>query len=249
MRFSLSQLHVCMPNTVQSDHVEVIEEDMSNLIQAPSTSNDSSSYPTTVRGLYLRRRRRRGDKTTKKNEYTLFWIYGGAYLAGDTTGNSAAADWFSSKCDDVDVFIPEFRLAPQANIHEVLWDVSLAYCWLCNKRKRTVGTDPSKIVLLGISSGAAIGVRLMQYIAEHQQRNEVLEPPFIAETVRDVTMPQAAVLFGPYVDFTTEEEDYDKTNSSFHHYSRLDLVVTESVQEYGLPYLDDFIPDGKSKVE
>lgn len=244
MRFSLSQLHVCMPHEVQWHKNVVKVDEAAPGVEEPRRTS-SGSYPARVRGLYLRHNQELAEEGgNEPSEWAVFWIFGGAYLAGDAVGNSAAADWFGHRLG-MDVFVPQFRLAPEANIHEVLWDVVVAYRWFCARVK-----DPSKILLLGISSGAAIGVRLMQFISEYRRGLRPLQPTIIEPLLQGqgMVMPQAAVLFGPYVDFTTEDPGTDK-NGSFHHYSRLDLVVNEAVQEYGLPYIEKFIPDGCSKEE
>lgn len=224
MRFSLSQLYVCTPNVVKAHRVETIEQEMplvsSSDLQIPACQKEHA----TVRGLFLHQKE-------IPTEHTIFWVYGGAYLAGDPLGNSSAADWVARETG-MDVFCPEFRLAPDGDIEDVLWDVCLAYKWLLSMR-----TDPSKIFLLGISSGAAIAIRLMQLIAE-QQQGETTLPDYIPKLG---SQPKGAVLFGPYIDYT------DPKKGTFLHYPRLDLVVNESVQNHGLPYLDDFIPDGRRK--
>lgn len=221
MRFSLSQLYVCTPNVVQS-RVENVMEQAMNDIHAPEKQKGN----VTVRGMYIHQ----ADAPTNK---TIFWVYGGAYLAGDTLGNSSSADWFAKKCN-MDVFLPEFRLAPEADLDDVMWDVCLAYRWLTER------VDPSNIIFLGISSGGAICVRLMQMIAE-QNRGEELMPLYMSCLLQDTNMPNAAVLFGPYLDYT------EPKRGSFLHYRTLDLIVNESVQDYGLPYLEGFIPDGRRR--
>lgn len=220
MRFSLSQLYACTPNTVQS-RVENVEDQIM-IDPTPEKQKDNC----TVRGMYLHQAETRTEKT-------IFWAVGGAYLGGDPLGNSSAADWVGNKCK-MDVFVPDFRLAPEADLDDVMWDVCLAYKWLTQR------VEPSNIVLLGISSGGAVCVRLMQMIAE-LHRGEELVPSYIAPLLRDSKMPKGAVLFGPYIDYTEPKQ------GSFLHYPRLDLVVTESVQDYGLPYLDDFIPSGRRR--
>jgi acetyl esterase/lipase len=89
--------------------------------------------------------------------------------------------------------------------------VKKAYRWLSNKVD-----DPSKILLLGISSGAAICVRLMQLIAE-QQRGEDMLPSYITHAIENAKMPKGAALFGPYVDYTEPKV------GSFLHYPASEL--------------------------
>jgi acetyl esterase/lipase len=248
MRFSLSQLHVCSPNVVPSKSIQHIEENMLSSSSSSSSLLTNNNVPKrqtdhcTVRGLYL----------NKPNaSTTIFWIYGGAYLAGDTHGNVAVADWVAEYCGGVNVFLPEFRLAPAANLEDVLWDVVLAYKWLLSNC-----VDPKKIIVLGISSGGAVAVKLMQLIRDHNNNNNNNTKgkggePLLPESIRGLffekeekeknttsssfQMPMAAALFAPYVDYTEPKK------GSFLHYARHDLIVNESVQEYGLPYLGPFL--------
>jgi acetyl esterase/lipase len=235
MRFSLSQLHAVTPNIVRARRVEHIEE---QVMMDDDNNNNDNNIPlvqkdfTTVRGMFLHQ-----ADDDKPTDHCLFWVYGGAYLAGDTLGSSSSADFVAQHCG-MDVFLPQFRLAPEGTLDDVLWDICLAYQWLVRSRSRrnnNTGDNASKIIILGVSSGAAICVRLMQIIAE-QQRDEIILPPYLPNMVGQ--MPKAAVLLGPYIDYTEPKE------GSFLHYPRLDLIVNESVQDYGLPYLEEFIPEG-----
>mmetsp|Transcript_20222 Transcript_20222/g.49598 ORF Transcript_20222/g.49598 Transcript_20222/m.49598 type:complete len:475 (+) Transcript_20222:69-1493(+) len=228
MRFSLSQLYVCTPNVVEAYKVETIEQQMPFNVK----SEEEIIIPPcqqrhkTVRGMFLHQ----GKEPT---EHIIFWIYGGAYLAGDVLGNSSSADWVA-KQTKMDVFVPDFRLAPDGDMDDVLWDVALAYKWLLDK----TGKDASQIFFLGISSGGAVCVRLMQLMVEQQNGDKKTMPEYIPKLGAP---PKGAVLFGPYVDYTEEKK------GSFLHYPRMDLVVNEAVQRDGLPYLEKFIPDGKRK--
>jgi monoterpene epsilon-lactone hydrolase len=253
MRFSLSQLHVCTPNIVQAHGVEYIDVNMDMDIEIPAIQKDHAR----VRGLFL-------HQTDTPTEHVLFWVYGGAYLAGDAVGNSSSADWIARQCQ-MDVFIPEFRLAPDGDLDDVLWDVCLAYQWLVasessssssssSSASSSLRKDPTKVFLVGVSSGAAICVRLMQIIAQQdrsaaaaagkkQDKNENATLPSLPSYLPNMRgkMPKAAVLFAPYVDYTEPKK------GSFRYYPRLDLIVNESVQEYGLPYLESFIPNGRRR--
>jgi monoterpene epsilon-lactone hydrolase len=229
MRFSLSQLNACTPNVVESA-VTTVRHEMILTDGVPLTQTDHC----VVTGLYLHS----GDgaanvSAANTNSKTIFWIYGGAYLAGDAVGNSSAADWIGRRANK-HVFVPTIRLAPEANLDDVLWDACLAYKYLCQS------VDPNNIVVLGISSGAAIAVRLLQLIAE-QKRNEELMPSYLSTVVKGLKMPQSAVLFGPYIDYTMPKK------GSFLHYAKHDLIVNEAVQDYGLPYLEKFIPNGRRR--
>ncbi len=225
MRFSLSQLYVIAPNEPPtSDRVTLIDE-------RPEFWKDESPPPkqkdsSRVGGLYIHRHGK--SETTEK---IIFWIYGGAYLAGDARGNSAAADWMGSRCD-MDVFIPNIRLAPEASIDDVLWDTCLAYKWLSSR----VDEPSEQVIVLGISSGGALATRLMQLIGQQSRKEPIGVPEYFSKVLDGMKMPLAGILFAPYVDYEREKK------GSFLHYPKHDLVVTESVQQHGLPYLEDFIP-------
>lgn len=226
MRFFLSQLHVIAPNPPPPPcRIEAVCE---------SPDLDALGIPLSevrpearkVKGWYIYRH----DKS-KPTEKVIFWLYGGAYLAGDVRGNSATADWVGQQCD-MDVFVPHTSLAPEHSLDEILWDVCLAYKWFTSRIP-----DPSKQVYIwGISSGGATATRLMQLISQYSRGEPTGLPNYFNPLFKDTPLPTAGILFGPYVDYEPNQK------GSFLHYPRLDLIVTESVQENGLPYLDTCIP-------
>ncbi|KAL3917906.1 MAG: hypothetical protein SGILL_004493, partial [Bacillariaceae sp.] len=248
IRFSLGQLYVMSPTEIPTaDRVESINIDERSELRKQSVGIPASQEAhCTVQGLYIHCKGNKISNTAtnenyneeaKKSRKLIFWIYGGAYLGGDCRGNITPADEFGTDCDMDGVFIPHFRLAPEATIDDVLWDVCLAYQWAC----RELVEDASRqIVVLGLSSGAGVGLRLMQLISERQQTPKVPLQPSTLESLLDnstaMQQPCGAIFFGPYVNYT------EPKTGSFLHYAKHDLVVSEAVQEYGLPYLNDFIP-------
>lgn len=250
IRFSLGELHVVSRSEVPEPSRVVWINDDSFLSgqDVPASQLDHC----TVRGMCIRRifgDSNGGETTdddddddglpgTKDGRRVLFWIYGGAYLAGDCQSNSAVVDEFIHDCGLDAAFVPQFRLAPEATMDDVLWDVCLAYAWLC----RRVDDPATQIVVAGVSSGGALALRLVQLIAERSRGEDVL-PSLLAPLLDGggaaavpCRQPLAVVMFGPYVDYT------EPKIGSFLHFAKHDLVVSEAVQEYGLPYLDGFIP-------
>lgn len=127
------------------------------------------------------------------------------------------------------------RLAPEYRADDIVWDVCLAYRWLCQRR------DPSKILLLGISSGGALGIMLMQNLAKMARgETQTVLPSFVEPALRDLQMPAGCTLFGPFVDFT-------EPTGALWHYQKHDLIVNQSVLDVGLPYLETHIPNGERK--
>lgn len=246
--FSLSQLHVCSPHSVNyKKNVEFINSDMADTTNKTDVNiPKEQSQHSTVQGLYIHANGKEQDQSKVKPNNVIFWIYGGAYLGGDSVGNSAAAGYIS-KQTGLDVFLPEFRLAPQAKLVDVLWDIALAYKWLLLKvqnQRQEQGKDNPKIFMWGISSGGASVVRLMQFIIEQEQNSKSIRPNYLPDLKGG--MPDGAVLFGPYCDYDyrnfTEE-------GSWNNYDRVDLIVTEAVKECGLTYLDDFILPDETETE
>jgi epsilon-lactone hydrolase len=233
MRFALSQLHVWTPTRMTAARATHIHEE-----QQQVDEDMTSSTNNTVHGIFLHRHA--SKETTEQG--CIFWIYGGAFLAGDAPGNAAIADWVGN-ATGMDVFIPSIRLAPEANMDEILWDVCLAYRWLCRHLRQGEGQQkrqsPIRIQLLGISSGGALCTRLMQLLAEHE-RGEAIVPAILEPLLagNDMKMPCGAVLLGPFVDYTPAQ-------GSLLECAKHDLVVHDRVLESGLPYLETHIPPGK----
>lgn len=128
----------------------------------------------------------------------------------------------------VDAFLPNFRLMPEYDYDEILWDVVLAYMYLVHER----GVNPANILLLGISSGGGIVTRVLQAIAEVNKKGKEGEEVFsnsaaIESLLRSSSynqsqklMPAGAVLLCPFVDYTEPE-------GSFTEYPAHDLVVNQ----------------------
>jgi acetyl esterase/lipase len=224
IRFSLSQLSVWTPTPILSQ-IETINEPVASLVDNIAPPEEQKDH-CTVQGLYV-------HSSTGDSDWCLFWIYGGAFLAGDTHGNTGPAEMVGRQTN-MDVFLPQHRLCPESTMNDMMWDICLAYTWLCQHRKRQ-GKDPCKILLLGISSGAGLAVRLLQSIAESRRDNDNPLPNYLSIILssndNDVPMPAGAALLGPFADYTTAK-------GSLIHYAEHDLIVNQRVLDAGLPYLD-----------
>lgn len=146
-----------------------------------------------------------------------------------STNNSHAivtAEYVGRKCGK-DVFLPQYRLLPEHSFDDMLWDTALAYSYLTKVR----GIKPSNIILFGISSGAGLCCRLMQFMGELQRKETPLEPVYMSSILDASIMPGGAVLMCPFVDYTEPE-------GTFAHYQAHDLIVNQSVTELGFPYFE-----------
>lgn len=158
MRFSLSQLSVWTlhPFQCRVEHIVAHETTIGISRDANSSTGRTNQHhhhynsdkgfhskpgnPHQVEGYWI-------HVAAQPTEYTLFWVFGGAFLAGDALGNLGPAEIYG-KSANMDVFVPTHRLAPDVTMNEILWDVHLSYQWLVQQK-----SNPRKIVLLGISSG------------------------------------------------------------------------------------------------
>ena len=181
MRFSLSQLSVWHPpeayphclRTYGTGNagtrriarrpkaiVKEISYDMKDTCMLATGITDTAAEGSTVvTGYYIQ------HDPTKPSDKVLFWLYGGAYLAGDSHGNIPIADKFSQRCNEMDVFLPNYRLLPENSFFDSLHDVIQAYEYLVTVR----GVKPENITCLGISSGGGLVVRLFQTLAERRR--------------------------------------------------------------------------------
>ena len=218
MRFSLSQLTVWTNTPLTARVVRIDQEYTSTPIKnVPNVQKEHCR----VQGIYLHTM---GAPTEK----VIFWLYGGAFLSGDVDGNTGPAENVG-RTVGMDVFLPTYRLLPECTFDDMLWDVALAYSYLVNERKMA----PKNIILFGISSGSGLAMRLLEFVAE-LQRNEPLEPPYVAPLLSPDIMPAGAVLMCPFVDYT-------EPKGTFAEYGKHDLVVNQSVMEVGIPYFEKIL--------
>lgn len=257
MRFFLKEVNSSAPNDPPTpERIKVMDQDMT-VQPFDVTIPTQQVRHRRVEGWYIRQSNDNNCSTSNKSnpttnasqkntrKGTIFWIYGGAYLAGDSRGNSSAADYLANHSNMNTVFVPTFRLAPEADLFDVLWDICLAFYWLqceLEQKSKSTGQPVEPIYIVGISSGAAIATRLVQLMAQQGRKEDLNVPNYFALLVQRLNLSNVggAVLFNPYVDYTQLYEHERK--GSFLHYAKHDLVVNQAVQEYGLPYLKNFIP-------
>ena len=190
---------------------------------APPTTNSSttpiSNDPTTVTGYIIQHQHKPSSKI-------LFYLYGGAYLGGDSLGNLHYAEKISQQSASshesiMDIFVPNYRLLPEYTFFDALYDVCLSFEYLVLVK----GYHPKDIILFGISSGGGLCIRLMQRIIEFQKAylscNKNDKGKIEKQGVAVLTnVPRGAVLMSPFVDYT-------EPKGSFLEYTKHDLIVNE----------------------
>jgi monoterpene epsilon-lactone hydrolase len=142
---------------------------------------------------------------------------------------SRSAEKVGQLCQYSDIFLPNYRLLPEYSFHDALHDVLQSYEYLITVR----GVCPSKVLLLGVSSGGGLIVRLLQTLAEYSvttNPTKVTHQDAFSHTPL-IRMPMGAVLLSPFVDYTEPQ-------GSFVEYTAHDLIVNQSVFEVGIPYFE-----------
>ena len=195
MRYALSQMHVnhspdmyptwnslmkksppCSCRNKSNGHkygihghvYEIFHEMDTKRTQSKQSKALDSTTDMTVTGKYI-------QQSSRPSEKVIFWIYGGAFLAGDVDGNLGVAEKMGMMVGQEgqmrDLFIPDYRLVPEHNLDDAVHDIILAYEWLIYER----GVKSENVVLLGISSGGGLAILLMQALAEFQRKMEEKE--------------------------------------------------------------------------
>jgi acetyl esterase/lipase len=183
------------------------------------TTTKSSATEMTVTGQYI-------QHSSRPSQKVLFWIYGGAFLAGDSKGNLGIAEKMGMVCgvesadtegnvvDMRDVFIPDYRLVPEYHLDDAIHDVTLAYEYLIFER----GVRPEDVVLLGISSGGGLVALLLQALEAAQRMFDQMGEENRTYASIPAGLPSGGVLMSPFVDYT-------EPFGSMREYTKHDLIV------------------------
>lgn len=177
----------------------------------------TSAAEMTVTGQYI-------QHASQPSRKVIFWIYGGAFLAGDSKGNMGIAEKMGMLCADDeggmrDVFIPDYRLVPESHLDDAIHDCMMAYEYLIYER----GVQPEDITLVGISSGGGLVVLLLQALAKAKQdycKKKGNCESNDNENIECVPMPVGGVLIGPFVDYT-------EPKGSMKEFVKHDLIVNQ----------------------
>jgi len=169
------------------------------LTDSPTTSATSTSIEDNiVTGQYIQ------HDINQPSQKVILWIYGGAFLAGDSIGNIGIAEKMGLICNNRDVFIPDYRLVPEYHLNDAIHDITLAYEYLLLVRN----IKAEDIILVGVSSGGGLVVLLLQALAA--KKNNATHN----------IMPAGGVMMGPFVDYT-------EPKGSMKDYIKHDLIVNQ----------------------
>lgn len=85
-------------------------------------------------------------------------LHGGGFVAGTAQREDAASRQMSRYLGCV-VLVPDYRLAPEWPYPAALDDASAALCWL-REQAPSLGVDPARIALRGVSAGGGLAAGL-----------------------------------------------------------------------------------------
>lgn len=112
------------------------------------------------------------------SEQTILYCHGGGYLFGSPLAYRSFSTHLAKNAG-ANVFVLDYRLAPEHPFPAAADDALAAYRWLLESR------DPQQIVLAGDSAGAGLCLSLMWQIKE-----------------AGLPMPAAGILLSPYADLS-----------------------------------------------
>jgi len=152
----------------------------------------------------------------------LFWVFGGAFFAGDIKGNRGFAARYARQLG-ADAFVMDYRLLPEARINEAFLDGTRAYEYVLTRKA------PHKIMCGGISAGAGLLANALQCAASTDPK--VRKWAFYGTD--PTPQPAGAMLIGPFVDFTVPESN----EAAIVKNSATDFIVTQRIIELCAPLL------------
>ncbi len=109
----------------------------------------------------------------------IFYVHGGGFTLGGGTTYAGFASWIAA-VSGADVYLPDYRLAPEHPYPAPIDDLFAAYGTLLE-----LGPAPARVAIMGDSAGGALAVSLTLVLAE-----------------MEVPAPAALVLISPFLDLS-----------------------------------------------
>ncbi|KAJ3312358.1 hypothetical protein HDU76_002901 [Blyttiomyces sp. JEL0837] len=153
-----------------------------------------------------------------KSQKVILYLHGGAYVIGNPQVYRLLTSRIAMETG-CRVFIPHYRLAPEAPFPAALHDALAAYLYLLNPHHPTFACTrtghrhphiheaiaPTEIILMGDSAGGGLCMSLLNYLKDY------LSWP---NGVPMIPLPSSAILFSPWVDLTFQGQSW-RTNADF----------------------------------
>lgn len=94
----------------------------------------------------------------------VLWLHGGALICGSRKMFPEDQRQFYNN-RGWDVFVPDYRLAPEASMDEILDDVRAAFAWLRGGEARSLGVDGDRVAAVGMSAGGYLALLCGLHVA------------------------------------------------------------------------------------
>jgi len=136
-----------------------------------------------VHGIYMR-----CATPSVEDPPVILYFFPGAFFGGDFKDNRGFVGRYCEKLQ-CDAFLADYRLCPEHTIQDAYEDGCRAYEWLLTRKAR------EKIIVMGVSSGGGLGLRVLQMAATMDQtscfRCHPVPQPAAAVLVHSLTTAQA----------------------------------------------------------
>lgn len=117
----------------------------------------------------------------------ILQLHGGGYIGSMRNAYRSFAGLYNELGKGINVFTPDYRVAPEHPYPAALEDALEAYEWLLR-----FGAQPEKIVIAGDSAGGGLALALCLYLKDHGMQ-----------------LPEGLVLMSPWTDLTASGESYE----------------------------------------
>ncbi len=120
-------------------------------------------------------------------ERIILQLHGGGYIGAMRNKYRSFAGLYNETGRGVNVFTPDYRVAPEHPFPAALEDAVSAYEWLLG-----AGYSPKQIVAAGDSAGGGLALALCLYLKDH-----------------GMELPEGLILMSPWTDLTASGESYE----------------------------------------
>lgn len=117
----------------------------------------------------------------------ILQLHGGGYIGAMRNAYRSFAGLYNEIGGGINVFTPDYRVAPENPYPAALEDALSAYEWLLQ-----TGVQPGKLVIAGDSAGGGLAAALCLYLKDH-----------------GMELPEGLILMSPWTDLTASGESYE----------------------------------------
>lgn len=139
----------------------------------------------------------------------IFYVHGGGFVGGDWAGFNGYCEALHTRFGGVPLFFPNYRMAPEVSIPDQVDDCIAAYEFATKGDTAIVGAE-TEVIVMGDSCGGAVGLLMLQKLADLIRQGS------------DLQMPSAAVFYSPVTDLSCSGESHQSMATGYFENSRVD---------------------------